>query len=388
MHEVNLQSKRFHISNTRIVIAVILLVLTLVGLTLPHVYAPPRPSAFNVTPSNNDVPWFDGLQDSCYASGLHWVFNDNGTGWHFWTSAKGSSWVTHTLALTAGRPYDVNTSFHCIGSSIYYVYGLGGSAFFYRFGSLNSNGTITWSIPESSVSTTGGSVAGESIIVDSSGNIWASVSSVQAGVAHVEVYEHTSVGWAKLDDLALTLPNQGPGSQLFALTSGKVADVYGNGSSAQKMNIKVYSGSWSSPQAASSLYTFSKTAGVAIGDTVYMAAGTVNQCDLATSTNGGAWTIKASVLGPLSIGYCTIQKDTGTDLVMFSANQNGGQVQFAVSNDDGATFGTPGTIVSDVNPTYIATGDFSDGNTFFAYWASGLLTGSTFNIRIGLVTIR
>jgi hypothetical protein len=73
---------------------------------------------------------------------------------------------------------------------------------------------------------------------------------------------------------------------------------------------------------------------------------------------------------------------------MFSANQDGGQVQFAVSHDDGATFGTPGMIVSDVNPTYIATGDFSDGNTFFAYWASGLLTGSTFDIRIGLVTIR
>ncbi len=47
-----------------------------------------------------------------------------------------------------------------------------------------------------------------------------------------------------------------------------------------------------------------------------------------------------------------------------------------------------GTIVTDVNPTYIATGDFSDGNTFFAYWASGPIGGSSFNIRIGLVPIK
>jgi len=370
------------------IFASVLTISLVVILSVSPAVAPHGPSAFNVTPSNNDSPWVDSLQDSCYASGQHWVFNDNGTGWQFWTSHQGNSWVASTLSLAAGRPANFDASFHCVGSTLYYVYGLGHSAFFYRFGSLNANGTITWTIPESSVSTTGGSVSGKSIVVDSSGNIWASVASGQADGGHVEVYEHTSSGWSKLDDIPLTLPNAGPGSQLFALTSGKVADVYGNGSFPVTINIKVYSGSWSTPQTTGSSYVLSHTAGVAIGDTVYVGASNQNQCDLATSVNGGAWTIKTAVIASLITGYCTIQKDTGTDLVMFSANQNGGgQVQYAVSNNDGSTFPTTGTIVTDVSPTYIATGDVSDGSTFFAYWASGPINGSTFNIRIGLVPI-
>ena len=231
-------------------------------------------------------------------------------------------------------------------------------------------------------------MAGTSIITDSSGNIWASVRSVQSDGGHVEVYEHTISGWAKSDDIPLTLPNAGPGSQLFSLTGGKVADVYGNGSFPVTLNIKVYSGSWSSPQSTGQHYIFAHTAGVAVGDTVYMAGSQDTWCDLDSSTNGGVWSIKPQVLVPNGVGYCTIQKDTGTDLVMFSSAQTYGPVLFAISNNDGSSFPTTGTIVTDVSPTYIATGDFSDGSTFFAYWASGTIGGSSFNIRIGLVPIK
>ncbi len=286
------------------------------------------------------------------------------------------------MSLAAGRPGDTSASFHCIGSNVYYVYGLLGSAFYYRYGALNSDGTISWTIPETSVATTGSGIEGQSIIVDSSNNIWISV---RTGQLHIQVYEHTASGWALSDDINTVQPNQAPTSQLFALTSGKVADVYGPGAQFQNITIKVFSGLWGSVQQTGPVYTLVRGGGVAIGDTVYESANNNSQCDLLTSTNGGAWSTIARVLGAENGVYCTIQKDTGTDLVMFSIAQTQGDARYAVSHDLGATWSGQNTIVTDNTPVYITTGDFSDGSTFFAYWVSGPLGGSSFNIRVGLV---
>jgi hypothetical protein len=367
---------------TKNILASLVMVFSMVALIVSPAYAAQGPSAHNVASTSIEVPWGDNQEDSCYASGLHWVFNDNGIGWHFWTSAKGISWSASALSLAAGRPGDTSASFHCIGSNVYYVYGLGGSAFYYRYGALNSGGTISWTIPETSVATVGSGVEGQSIIVDSSNNIWVSV---RTGTAHIQVYEHTASGWALSDDINTVQPNQAPSSQLFALTSGKVADVYGPGAQSQNITIKVFSGVWGNIQQTGPVYTLVRGGGVAIGDKVYEAANNNSQCDLLISTNGGAWSTTARVLGVENGVYCTIQKDTGSDLVMFSIAQTEGDARYAVSHDLGATWSGQNTIVTDNTPVYITTGDFSDGSTFFAYWVSGPLGGSSFNIRVGLV---
>src|SRR5712692_5246597 len=89
---------------TKNILASLVMVFSMVALIMSPAYAGQSPSAHNVASTSIEVPWGDNLEDSCYASGLHWVFNDNGTGWHFWTSSKGISWSASSLSLAAGRP--------------------------------------------------------------------------------------------------------------------------------------------------------------------------------------------------------------------------------------------------------------------------------------------
>src|SRR5713101_2802931 len=110
---------KYSISRIKTLIS-LLIVLSTVALVGHPVYAPLHPSVNTVTVSGNDVPWFDSLQDNCYASGQFWVFNNNSTSWRYWYSPNGKSWSTDPLSLAPVG--DIAATFHCIGSNVYYAY--------------------------------------------------------------------------------------------------------------------------------------------------------------------------------------------------------------------------------------------------------------------------
>ncbi len=138
----------------------------------------------------------------CGASGLFWVFYNDGTSWGWQTSTDGQSWSSRTTFSSSVPAPAVGTNdmtFYCSGSTVYYVGGAESpdTHFYYDSGTLNSNGGIAWNA-ESPVSTQGFLVKYPSITVDSAGHVWVAVQSQNTGTGGVyynEVYELASGVW-------------------------------------------------------------------------------------------------------------------------------------------------------------------------------------------------
>lgn len=84
---------------------------------------------------------------TCYANGRYWVFWSNSTSSIVYaSSADGIVWTSTTLLLSGTATAHRQFSIHCTGSSVHFVHsrGVQGNDVFYRYGTLVSDGTITW----------------------------------------------------------------------------------------------------------------------------------------------------------------------------------------------------------------------------------------------------
>ena len=104
-----------------------------------------------------------------YANGRFWVFWFNGANMVYATSTDGSTWTAATIvrATVDGAYFSVwfdGTYLHyaCVSSSTLY----------YRRGTPNSDGTITWSAVEQTVPTTYSDPYDPMVSVDSNGYVW------------------------------------------------------------------------------------------------------------------------------------------------------------------------------------------------------------------------
>jgi hypothetical protein len=111
---------------------------------------------------------------SFYANGRYWVFwggyYSGGTNYMVYsTSTDGITWSSATTVRAAAYGYLFSVWFD--GTYLHYAYAAGGSIY-YRRGTPNSNGTITWSAVEQTVSTTYNSANYPMVSVDSNGYVW------------------------------------------------------------------------------------------------------------------------------------------------------------------------------------------------------------------------
>jgi hypothetical protein len=83
-----------------------------------------------------------------YANGLFWVFYSDGTNLVYRTSSDGSTWSATTIARASNYGYYFSIWFD--GTYVHYACARGstGEALFYRRGTPNTDGTITWSTTE------------------------------------------------------------------------------------------------------------------------------------------------------------------------------------------------------------------------------------------------
>jgi hypothetical protein len=130
------------------------------------------------TPYGNNGSNF---QTVVYANGLYWAFwlDNSRQYWWYVTSATGASWSASTLFF--------NTVSGLTGMNVVYIPGLNTLYFsigngstetaYWRYGTPNSDGTITWSVPVQSYSIP--ALANSSIYlqgdVDADGNLWTTV---------------------------------------------------------------------------------------------------------------------------------------------------------------------------------------------------------------------
>jgi len=106
---------------------------------------------------------------SFYANGRFWVFYGDGANMVYRTSIDGLTWSPAIIvrASNDGRFFSVWFD----GTYLHYAYALA-SSIYYRRGIPNSDGTITWSAAEQTVSTTYNKAYSPTVSVDSNGYVW------------------------------------------------------------------------------------------------------------------------------------------------------------------------------------------------------------------------
>jgi len=325
-----------------------------------------------------------------YSQGLWWAFYSDGTNIAYKTSPDGSTWGTATTVTSSSdstKGYDF--SIWLGGSTIYYVLSANGvsSSFLWRYGTLQASGTISWTISETSVSTTNTVYSYDSIVTDSSGNVWVALNSNDGTNTHIEVWRYSAATWSKVDDISPLSSDEVP--ILEPLTTG-VALIYGEGriTAQVKITTSATGSSWSAAVSPTSDYLLLSSSAETISNTVYFAglasgsagqtSGTVNFWSFA---NGGGSTSAETQLQGTSAGWSvSISELPSKSLAVFYGS--GSNLYEQTSVNYGITWASALTISSsETSITEVSTSLSSSG----VLWSSG--SSSPFNIRFAALPI-
>ncbi|MBO3802449.1 MAG: hypothetical protein JTT11_01010 [Candidatus Brockarchaeota archaeon] len=137
-----------------------------------------QPSASTVASSisNNYPTAYSHQRKIFYANGLFWAFYSDGTNMVFRTSRDGLTWSSSTTARTSVTYGDTFSVFFD-GTYFHYAYTpqSANTPIYYRRGTPNSGGTVTWSAAEQTAVAAGGSTItyyAPSIMVATDGRAW------------------------------------------------------------------------------------------------------------------------------------------------------------------------------------------------------------------------
>lgn len=322
----------------------------------------------------------------CNAAGLYWVFYYDGTNMGYMTSSNlGETWSSEITIPTAGyKPTGV--SFYCSGNTVYYASGQFSTDlhFYYRYGTLQSNGAISWAISETSVGTYSSKVTFLSIATDSSGKIWVAdreYSSSQS-LYYIELYKGSSCnptcswlsGWSYGGTGAVS-----ERGSLVPLTSGKMALVFSL-SNPSSLGIAFYSGtSWGTAvYTSASGYNFANSGFALIGNTVEVAT-TDNSKEYYLSV---AYSTTPSWSSPVQLeasasAYVGISSDGTSTLLFYSGHSS--TVDYYKSIDAGATWSAATTISTAESGVAYLSAVGTIGNFAAVAWVSG--TASPYDVR-------
>jgi len=210
---------------------------------------------------------------SFYANGRFWVFYcKDGSNMVYCTSTDGSTWTSPTTVRAAS--YGDRFSVWFDGTYLHYAYA-SASSIYYRRGTPNSDGSITWSADEQTVSTTYNTVFYPMVSVDSNGYVWIgyrdydNVNLVYYPYVIKSGNNDGTWGTGTITQLSTT-NNSGWRVSIVPLTSGKMLAVYAyNGAT---VRAKKWDGSaWGTEVATTSvIYNGYSHSAVAQGDDVHL----------------------------------------------------------------------------------------------------------------------
>jgi hypothetical protein len=325
-----------------------------------------------------------------YAQGLWWTFYSDGTNIGYSTSPDGSAWSSETI-LTSSADSTVGYNFNMwvSGSSFYYVLDAAkqSASFFWRYGTLQSTGTINWAISQTSVSTTNTVNSYDSIVTDSSGNVWVGLNTNDGTNAHIEVWKFSSGSWAKEDDISPLASDITP--ILVPLSNG-IALIYGEGSitSAARVITTTTGASWTSAVSPASNYMLFSSSATAIGNTLYFAGLASSSTGVTTGTvnfwsfsYGAVATSSETQLQSSSSGWlASISQEPSETLIVYYGSGT------TVSSLYSTNFGNSWSSISTVSSSETSiTGLSSTYDGSGAVWTSG--SSSPFNIRFASIPV-
>jgi len=237
---------------------------------------PPAPSLLGTSTTCYGVN-YSYQRKSFYANGRFWCFYSDGTNMVYRTSVDGTTWTSATTIKACSDGYEFSVLFD--GTYLHYVQAKL-TSLYYRRGTPNANGSITWSAVEQTVLTTYNAAEYPYVSVDSNGYVW---------ISYTE-YHYTGPGANDYPFVIKSGNNDGtwgttPGgfphqlypdpyttwrTSVIPLTNGKMLAIYAFTDAGIK--VKSWTGSaWGSEKTTSSLIQdgFAHSA-VAEGDNVHI----------------------------------------------------------------------------------------------------------------------
>jgi len=325
-----------------------------------------------------------------YSQGLWWVFFSDGANIGYSTSPDGSTWSSEvTITSSTDSTYGFNFNIWVNGNTIYYVLGAveQTSSFHWRYGTLQSSGAIIWTIPETSVSTTNKVDSYNSIITDSSGNVWVAFNTNDGTNAHLEVWKYSAGSWAKQDDISPLASDIVP---ILAPLANGVALIYGEGSITSVIRIitTTTGASWTAAVSPTSDYALFSSSATSIGNTLYFAglasgsagqtSGTVNFCSFAYGS--GSTSSERILAGSSAAWIVSISEDPSDTLMVFYGS--GTTLSLVSSTNYGGYWSTAQTLSSSESSITGVSSAYVGGGVM---WTSG--SSSPFNIRFAAVPL-
>jgi hypothetical protein len=227
------------------------------------------------TSTSNSATSFPFQRKSFYANGLFWVFYSDGTNMVANYSSDGATWYKCPQIPIRACTYGYQFSIWFNGTYLHYAYASGGYIY-YRRGTPNSDGSITWSAVEQTVSTAYNAVSYPMVSVDSSGYVWIGYQDYSGTYTYPYVIKSgnndgtwgtTPTGFPKQ---LSTAASDYWAVSVIPLTSGKMLAIYAYS------NSKIYLRPWTGSAWGTEVYTASYIqagyyhSAVAQGDDVHL----------------------------------------------------------------------------------------------------------------------
>jgi hypothetical protein len=343
------------------------------------------------------------------AAGRIWVFYTDGCNVVYQTSADGgNTWSKPpTVAKTGiGRGWFFTVAQN--GTTLYFVVsasdGSTNGMIVFRYGTMNNDGTISWSIAEQDVPYNVGSGTVPTVAVDPSGNVWVAIETYSSSDSssggfpsgpvadrEIEVFKSTTSAWSEVFHLGGLADYPRP--ILLALTSGKMALEILTETPGERQAV-IYTtadggATWSSPVTTppDNILTLSS---VSVGDTVYSVTSD-------TSGNIFLWTFtygSSTFAGPTTLakccsdGYNDAAISTDGASFLFVAYSNSSSIIYETSTDLGASWTSPTAITateSQIQPGSLATNYLTSGVVSVVWTAQNGATSLPFNVRFASV---
>ena len=223
------------------------------------------------TSSSSTATSYPFQRKSFYANGRFWVFYSDGTNMVYRTSTDGSTWSSATTVRAASSGYTFSIWFD--GTYLHYAYA-SASAIYYRRGTPNADGTITWSAAEQ---TAASNAYYPFVSVDANGYVWIGYYYYTIGASYPYVIRS-----GNNDGTWGTTPSGFPyqlstisASQMWAvtilpLTSGKMLALY-TYDSGHAISARAWNGTaWGTEASTTSTGTYADLSAVAQGDDVHL----------------------------------------------------------------------------------------------------------------------